>query len=144
MPSCSAASAKFPSAQSELGRRWNNQNQSLPNSHLKADESPCTVTSCWIKGYIDKMKANFFLDSNLWPYFVIQHFPTHHFIFANSPPFGRSLFRVQHWRRRRLPPVPKVGNNESVDTDFLSPHSSQSTPVDWSRKVIDSSQLTRV
>ena len=38
----------------------------------------------------------------------------------------------------------KVGNNESVGSDFLSRHLGQSTQVDWSRKIIDSSQLTRL
>ena len=31
LPSCPAASAKFPSAQAELGRQWNTQNSSQPN-----------------------------------------------------------------------------------------------------------------
>ena len=30
-PPCPAASAKFPSAQAELGRQWNTQNSSQPN-----------------------------------------------------------------------------------------------------------------
>ena len=31
LPSCSASSANFPSAQAEPGRGWNSQNQSQPN-----------------------------------------------------------------------------------------------------------------
>ena len=31
LPICPAASAKFPSAQAELGRQWNTQNSSQPN-----------------------------------------------------------------------------------------------------------------
>ena len=42
LPSCPAASAKFPSAQSELGSQWNTQTLSQPNPGLRADETPCT------------------------------------------------------------------------------------------------------
>ena len=31
LPTCSATSANFPSAQAELGKRWNRRNQSQPN-----------------------------------------------------------------------------------------------------------------
>ena len=41
LPSCTATSAKFQSAQAELGRQWNTQNPSQPNPGLRADESPC-------------------------------------------------------------------------------------------------------
>ena len=44
MPSCPATSAKFQSAQAELGRQWNTQNPSQPNPGiLRADESPCMI-----------------------------------------------------------------------------------------------------
>ena len=48
------------------------------------------------------------------------------------------LLRKIYWLKS------KVGNNESVDSDFLSRHSSQSTQVNWSRKIGDSSWLTWV
>ena len=40
LPGCTATSAKFQSAQAELGRQWNTQNPSQPNPGLRADESP--------------------------------------------------------------------------------------------------------
>ena len=46
LPSCPALSAKFPSAQAELGRLWNNQNQIQPNPGARADGTPC-VTVSW-------------------------------------------------------------------------------------------------
>ena len=42
MPSCTATSAKFRSAQAELGRQRNTENPSQPNPGLRADESPCS------------------------------------------------------------------------------------------------------
>ena len=41
LPSCSASSANFPSAQAEPGRGWNGQNQSQPNPGSPGDGSPC-------------------------------------------------------------------------------------------------------
>ena len=41
LPSCSAASAKFPSAQAECGRQWNSQTLSQPNPDTRGDGSPC-------------------------------------------------------------------------------------------------------
>ena len=43
LPSCSASSANFPSAQAEPGRGWNSQNQSQPNPGSPGDVSPCTL-----------------------------------------------------------------------------------------------------
>ena len=46
LPSCSASSATFPSAQAESGRPCNIQNQSQPNPGLIRYASPGTVSSC--------------------------------------------------------------------------------------------------
>ena len=43
LPTCSATSAKFPSAQAELGRGWKSINQSQPIPGSPADASSCTV-----------------------------------------------------------------------------------------------------
>ena len=51
-PSCPAASAKFPSAQAELGRQWSTQYPIQPNPGLRAGESPdmrCTKWKCLIR-----------------------------------------------------------------------------------------------
>ena len=45
LPSCSAASAKFPPSQAKLGRQWNFQNSSQPNPGSPGDGSPCIMTS---------------------------------------------------------------------------------------------------
>ena len=42
LPTCSATSAIFPSAQVELGRGWNIPNQSQPNPSSPGDGPPCT------------------------------------------------------------------------------------------------------
>ena len=43
LPSCPAKSAKFQSAQAELGRHWNNQIQSQPNPDLRGDGTLCNL-----------------------------------------------------------------------------------------------------
>ena len=43
LPICPAASAKFPSTQTELGRRWNNSKSTKPSP--RADGTPCTATN---------------------------------------------------------------------------------------------------
>ena len=50
LPSCSAASAKFPPAQAELGRQWNSQNASQPNPGSPGDGSPCTTITARTDG----------------------------------------------------------------------------------------------
>ena len=42
---CSASSANFPSVKAELGRGWNNTNQSRPNQGSLVDGTPCASSS---------------------------------------------------------------------------------------------------
>ena len=44
LPTLPTYSAKCPSAQAELGRQWNINNQSQPSPGLRPDESLCTST----------------------------------------------------------------------------------------------------
>ena len=44
LPSCSASSANFPSAQAEPGRGWNSQNQCQPNQGSPGDVLHCILS----------------------------------------------------------------------------------------------------
>ena len=47
MPTCSASSAHFPSAQAEPGRWWNSPNKIQPNPAIRPDGPTCTHALNW-------------------------------------------------------------------------------------------------
>ena len=64
MPSCLAASAKFPPAQAESGRQWNSQNPSKPNPGREVMDHPVFRCS----------------PLNKYMYYRVRHLPGYNFI----------------------------------------------------------------
>ena len=90
LPSCSAASAKFPPVQAESGRLWNSQNPSQPNPGSPGDGSPCILKGWPIpqrKSCANIISVNYMMNATnmfvSWAHYITFKIPYFSFLFAD-------------------------------------------------------------